>query len=221
MQLLTEDTVGEGQRLGAESLAAFFTRVPKFAVAFSGGCDSSYLLAAAKEAGCTVKAYMVNTAFQPAFELEDAFQVIRQLDIPFEILEADILQAPNVGANTPNRCYWCKRFLLGLVKEKARADGFEILTDGTNATDKPERRPGFVALRELEVLSPLRRGSLTKDIIRDASRKLNVLTANKANFSCLAAKSPEGTHLTPEVLLQTARSLGLQPGAVLQAAAKQ
>ena len=59
---------GPGQVLGAEDLGAFLGRTPRLAVAFSGGCDSACLLAAAREAGCHVRAYRVDTPFQPTFE---------------------------------------------------------------------------------------------------------------------------------------------------------
>ena len=54
------------------TLNEFFSLVPKAAVAFSGGTDSAFLLWAARECGCDVRAYYVKTAFQPQFELEDA-----------------------------------------------------------------------------------------------------------------------------------------------------
>ena len=93
------------------------------------------------------------------------------------------------------------------ILEAAHRDGFEVLVDGTNATDNPARRPGFRALRELGVVSPLRRAGLTKDQIRAASTKLGLFTADKPSFSCLAVHAPTGQTLTPEVLAQTGRDL--------------
>ena len=76
---------GPGQDVGVEALDAFFARTPRLAVAFSGGCDSSFLLAAALRAGCDVKAYGVRTAFQPAFEIDDARRLARELGAEFEL----------------------------------------------------------------------------------------------------------------------------------------
>ena len=70
---------GGGQALGEESLESFFARTPRVALAFSGGCDSSYLLMAAVAAGCAVGAYCVKTAFQADFELEDARRVLDEV----------------------------------------------------------------------------------------------------------------------------------------------
>ena len=63
------------------TLQAFFTQYPRAAVAFSGGVDSAFVLWAAKKYGCDVRAYYVHSAFQPAFELEDAKKLAEQLDI--------------------------------------------------------------------------------------------------------------------------------------------
>ena len=73
------------------TLKEFFEQVPKAAAAFSGGTDSAFVLWAAKEYGCDVHAYYVKTAFQPAFELEDARHLAEELDIPMTVVDMDIL----------------------------------------------------------------------------------------------------------------------------------
>lgn len=216
------DIVGEGQRLGADgrglvALDAFFARTPRLAVAFSGGTDSAYLLAAARAAGCAVAAYMVDTAFQPAFELEDARVVADYLDVPFCVIEADVLARADICANPPDRCYVCKRFIFERVWEAARADGFTVLADGTNASDDPARRPGFRALAEAGVVSPLRRAGLTKAEVRAASRALaeraglplHAYLADKPRFSCLAVHVPAGEPITREALDAAAEACGI------------
>ena len=72
------------------TLAEFFQSIPKAAVAFSGGTDSAFLLWAAKEHGCNVRAYYVKTAFQPQFELEDARRLAAELNVPMTVVDADI-----------------------------------------------------------------------------------------------------------------------------------
>lgn len=109
--------VGEGQRLGAEPLDGFLARTPRLAVAFSGGCDSAYLLAAARAAGCAVRAYRVDTAFQPAFERDDAERVAAALGVPLTTIALDVLAHADVAANPPDRCYRCK----GLIFDAIRA----------------------------------------------------------------------------------------------------
>lgn len=211
--------LGEGQQLGVEPLDAFFARTPRLALAFSGGCDSSYLLMAAVAAGCEVGAYCVKTAFQADFELEDARRVLNEVHsrypeakVELRVLELDILPQRDICANPPDRCYLCKRFILGAVRDAAAREGYAMLIDGTNASDNPERRPGFRALAELDVVSPLRRAGLTKDDVRVASRKQGLCTAEKPSFSCLATAVPEGAPITKESLAEAARLRGVEDG---------
>ena len=127
------------------NLTQFWQTNPKAAIAFSGGVDSAYLLYSAVQSGAEVKAYYAKTAFQPAFELEDAQRLAEQLDAEMEILSLDILSVPHVAENPKNRCYYCKRALFTAITQKARADGFSLLLDGTNASDEADARPGMAA----------------------------------------------------------------------------
>lgn len=172
----------------------------RYGLAFSGGCDSACLLAEMLDAGVDVKAYLVKTAFQADFELEDARLVVESLGTDFEVVEADILAADDVCANPPDRCYRCKRFIFGAILERMARDGRTVLVDGTNATDDPARRPGFRALEELGVVSPLRVAGWTKEDVRARSRERGMLTADKPNFSCFATKVPAGERITPATL---------------------
>ena len=132
---IAEDTedVGPGQHLFGEPLEMYLLREPRLAVAFSGGCDSSLLLAAAKLAGCEVRAYLVKTAFQPDFELDDARRVAEALGVPLTVVEADVLAQAEICENQSDRCYRCKRFIFQKVREAAATDGFTVIVDGTNA----------------------------------------------------------------------------------------
>ena len=172
----------------------------RYGLAFSGGCDSACLLAEMLDAGVDVKAYLVKTAFQADFELEDARLVAESLGTDFEVVEADILAADDVCANPPDRCYRCKRFIFGAILERMARDGRTVLVDGTNATDDPARRPGFRALEELGVVSPLRAAGWTKEDVRERSRERGLLTADKPNFSCFATKVPADEHITSAAL---------------------
>ena len=172
----------------------------RYGLAFSGGCDSACLLAEMLDAGADVKAYLVKTAFQADFELEDARMVAESLGTDFEVVEADILAADDVCANPPDRCYRCKRFIFGAILERMARDGRTVLVDGTNATDDPARRPGFRALDELGVVSPLRSAGWTKEDVRERSRERGLLTADKPNFSCFATKVPSGERITSAAL---------------------
>lgn len=182
----------------------------RYGLAFSGGCDSSFLLAALIRAGMDVKAYMVMSAFQAPFELDDARRVVEETGAEFEVIRANILSHDEVCANPPDRCYWCKRFIFRTILEAMERDGRKVLLDGTNASDDPARRPGFRALSELGVVSPLRDAGFSKDCVRAASKLMGLSTADKPNFSCFATKVPAGSPIDQEALDRVAKSLGLK-----------
>lgn len=182
------------------TLQEFFTEHPKAALGFSGGVDSSYLLWAAVNAGADIAPYYIQTAFQPAFELEDAKRLCAQIGVKLNVIQLDALADPRVAANPANRCYYCKVGLFGALRARAKADGYDLLLDGTNASDDAGDRPGMKALREMEVRSPLRECGLTKAVIRQESRKAGLFTWDKPAYACLATRVPTGRTITPELL---------------------
>ncbi len=181
-------------------LSDFFARHPKAALGFSGGVDSAYLLYAARAAGADVRPYFVKTVFQPQFELEDALRLAQDLEIEVTVVEADILANAAVAANPPDRCYHCKKTLFGLLRQRALADGYTLLLDGTNASDCAQDRPGMRALEEQGVLSPLRLCGLTKEDIRRRSKAAGLFTWDKPAYACLATRVPAGTALDRDAL---------------------
>ena len=181
-------------------LKEFFQHHPKAALGFSGGVDSSYLLYAAKSCGADIGAYFIKSPFQPEFELEDARAVARQLNTELRIIECDILENGKVAENPPDRCYHCKRTIFSKLAETVLADGYELLIDGTNASDPEGERPGMRALRELEVLSPLRLCGITKDQVRRLSKEAGLFTWNKPAYACLATRVPSGQPITAQLL---------------------
>ena len=124
------------------NLQEFFAENPRVAIAFSGGVDSSYLLYAALHYGARARAYYVNSAFQPAFELEDARRLAGELNADMKVLPVDVLASETVTANPPDRCYHCKQMIFRTILAAAEADGFTVLLDGTNASDDAGDRPG-------------------------------------------------------------------------------
>ena len=159
------------------TLEQFFQQTPRAAVAFSGGTDSALVLWAAKTWGCQVRAYYVNTAFQPAFELADAKRLAEEVGVPMTVVEVDVMAVP----------------------------GHTVLLDGTNASDDAGDRPGMQALRELEVRSPLRECGITKDEVRRLSREAGLFTWDKPAYACLATRVPTGTAITGEALAKVER----------------
>ena len=184
-------------------LRAFFRENPRAAIAFSGGVDSAYLLYAAQQYAKDVTAYYVKTDFQPEFEMEDAKRLARETGARMRILSADALCDERVAENPPDRCYYCKQNIFGMILKSAAEDGYTMVLDGTNASDDAGDRPGMRALRELSVRSPLRECGLTKAKIRELSKEAGLFTWDKPSYACLATRVPAGTRITTEILKKT------------------
>lgn len=187
-------------------LAEFFSIHQNIALAFSGGADSAFLLYMARAAGARVHAYYVKSEFQPRFEYEDALRLAGELGAQMTVIETNVLCVPEIAANTPDRCYHCKKHIFSLIAKRAAKDGFVELIDGTNASDDPFDRPGTRALAELSVLSPLRECGLRKPDIRRLSKEAGLFTWDKPAYACLATRIPSGEVLTAEKLLRTEKA---------------
>ena len=185
------------------TLNSFFLENPRIALAFSGGVDSAYLLYAATAAGADVTAYYVHSAFQPEFELRDAQRLASELGAKMRVIELDVLSDDAVTANPADRCYHCKKRIFTAIVRAAREDGYEVLIDGTNASDDASDRPGIRALRELAVRSPLRECGITKVRVREMSREAKLFTWDKPAYACLATRIPTGEMITAEKLKKT------------------
>lgn len=182
------------------TLEQFFQENPRCALGFSGGVDSAYLLYAGVKARADIRPYFIKTAFQPAFELADAKKLAEGLGVEVTVLELDALADPRVAANPADRCYYCKQNLFRTLKDRAIADGYPVLLDGTNASDEAGDRPGMRALAELSVRSPLRECGLTKAELRARSRAAGLFTWDKPAYACLATRVPAGEPITAELL---------------------
>lgn len=182
------------------ALKALLAGLKNVLVAFSGGVDSAFLLAVAKEAvGDRARAV---TAVSPTYsphEVEAARRMADRLGVPLEILETDEFNDERFVANSAERCYWCKQELFGKLVRKAAAWG-AVVVDGANADDTGDYRPGMRAARELGVRSPLMEVGLTKEEIRAESRRMGLPTWDKPSYACLASRIPYGTRITPAIV---------------------
>ncbi len=171
-------------------------------VAYSGGVDSTLLLAVCQEVlgSARVLALTARSELVPAAELEQAVRVARQLGARHRVVAVRLLGQPTVAANTPERCYHCKRVLFGRLLEIVRAEGLAALVHGANADDLGDHRPGLRAAAELGVRAPLHEAGLTKADVRALSRQLGLPTWDLPAMACLASRVPYGTALTAAAL---------------------
>lgn len=179
----------------------------KVAVAFSGGVDSTFLLAVARETlgHRQVLALTAETPFLAAAEIEETRRLVKLLDVRQVVVPCDPLESADVAENPPLRCYHCKLLLFGKLQAATRQAGFEILLDGSNLDDQDDYRPGHKALTELQIPSPLLAADLTKEEIRILSRRMGLPTADKPSMACLASRFPYGQQITRQGLRQVDR----------------
>jgi uncharacterized protein len=170
------------------------------AVAFSGGVDSSFLChAAAAALGERAMAITVVSPMLPASEITAAKDIARRIGIEHITIEENEIE-DEVAQNTKERCYHCKKREFAAIQKAARSRGIEIVLDGSNVDDEGDYRPGLRALAELGIMSPLREAGLTKQDIRDMSRRFALPTWDKPAFACLASRIPYGETITVEKL---------------------
>ncbi len=166
-------------------------------VAFSGGVDSTFLLAVgARVLGDKVVAVTAASPTYPERELREAEILAGRFGVRHIVMESNELLIPNFSENTNRRCYYCKGELFEICSRKAEELGLSVVADGSNTDDLHDYRPGRDAARELSVRSPLVEAGLTKQEIRVLSREMGLETWDKPALACLSSRFPYGTRIT-------------------------
>jgi pyridinium-3,5-biscarboxylic acid mononucleotide sulfurtransferase len=180
-----------------ESLGA----LPSLVIAYSGGVDSAYLAYAATQIlGRKAVCVTAESPSYPERHRELALRLAREFGFNHTIIHTDEMSRPEYRANPANRCYYCKNELYTRLSALARASGIEAIADGSNADDRGDYRPGRQAAREFGVRSPLDEADLTKDEIRELSRRAGLPTWDEPASACLSSRLPYFSEVTDEKL---------------------
>ena len=186
-------------------------------VAFSGGVDSSYLAwMAMKEVGGPVLLVTAVSPSTPEIQKQLVRRFLAKHGGDHRFIETDELEDERYRSNPPERCYYCKRVILGRIRDIRGETGAEVLLDGSNADDRHDYRPGARAVDEFGVLSPLAEAGMTKPDIRERSSALGLETWDLPSMPCLASRIPYGIEITGEAfrMIESAeefiRSLGIR-----------
>jgi pyridinium-3,5-biscarboxylic acid mononucleotide sulfurtransferase len=189
-----------------QNLKNMISKAGKAAVAFSGGVDSSFL---SKVCYDVLKenslAITIVSPMIPKSEIEDAKDLAKFIGIKHLLIEDNIID-DIVAENPVDRCFHCKKIEFSTIQKIALENGIDIVFDGSNIDDLSDYRPGLKALKELKIVSPLREAGLTKEEIRELSKRLNLKTWNKPAFACLASRIPYGEKITIKALDKIERS---------------
>jgi pyridinium-3,5-biscarboxylic acid mononucleotide sulfurtransferase len=176
-------------------------------VAFSGGADSAYLAWAAHQT--LEDRALAITALSPSFSRHDREQAesfVRATGVRHEFMETREFENPLYVANNADRCYHCKDELFDRMESLAVERKFGAIAYGINADDTQDFRPGHRAAHEHRILAPLLDAALSKQEIREFSRRAGLPTWDRPAAACLSSRVPYGVAVTPGLLAKIERA---------------
>lgn len=172
----------------------------KVTVAYSGGIDSTFLLAEAKKVlGVeNVLAVVVNSELFRDSEYDKAMELAKAMDVKARGITIEELADEEIANNTPNGWYRSKKILYQAIREVAQEEGFDVIVDGMIMDDNADFRPGLKARDEENILSALQEADLYKSEIRELSKTMNLPIWDKPASCSVASRFPYYTEITPE-----------------------
>ena len=181
--------------------------LPSLIVAYSGGVDSAYLAYAAHRAlGASALAVTADSPSYPERHRAIALRLAREFGFNHLVIQTAEMARPEYRANPANRCYYCKHELYTHLTTIASERGIPVIADGSNADDRGDYRPGRQAAREFGVHSPLDAAGLTKNEIRELSRRAGLPTWDEPASACLSSRIPYFSEVTDEKLRMIERA---------------